>query len=273
MPYCSKCGTLVDEDATFCNKCGATIKEQADTAVIASPMIPINTQTSVLSQQENSRKEALTELDQMIKYFSKKQHLYDEYDHCIERIAYYSDPKTRVPIVGSTGKGRIIAGSIIMGIFAFFTLIALLFVDRDGNGLDWVLLWGAIMGVGIFLLASGVKIKNENSWYSVNEKETRLANNKKKFEEVANELAVYYQKYGYCPTGPSYTNPKILKQLRELIYTGRADSIKEAINLMHQDAHNSAMELQATLAAQSAASAARGANAAAFFTAANFFLK
>ena len=245
MPYCSKCGTLVDEDASFCSKCGAAINVQTDPAVIAPPMMPINIQTPSISQQENSRKESLDELDQMIKYFSKKQSLYDEYDHCCERIAYYSDPKTRIPIVGSTGKGRIIAGSIIMGIFAFFTLIALLFVDRDGNGLGWVLLWGAIMGVGIFLLASGVKTKNENSWYSVNEKETRLANNKKKFEEVTKEIAEYHTKYqkeyGHCPIGPSYTNPKILIQLRELINSGRADSIKEAVNLMHQDAHISAM--------------------------------
>lgn len=273
MPYCSKCGILVDEDASFCSKCGAAINVQTDPAVIAPPMIPINIQSSFISQQENSRKEFLDELDQMIKYFSKKQSLYDEYDRCSENIAYYSDPKTRIPIVGSTGKGRIVAGSILMGIFGFFTMIALLFVDSHGRGLHWVTIWGAFMGVGITLLVSGAKTKNYNRWYLKNEKEARLANNKKKFEEVANELAVYYQKYGYCPTGPSYTNPKILKQLRELIYTGRADSIKEAINLMHQDAHNSAMELQATLAAQSAASAARGANAAAFFTAANFFLK
>ncbi len=30
MPYCSKCGSQVDEDALFCTHCGAPIKEQAN---------------------------------------------------------------------------------------------------------------------------------------------------------------------------------------------------------------------------------------------------
>jgi DNA-directed RNA polymerase subunit M/transcription elongation factor TFIIS len=31
MPYCPKCGNLVDENMTFCPRCGAPLKSQAAT--------------------------------------------------------------------------------------------------------------------------------------------------------------------------------------------------------------------------------------------------
>jgi len=37
MPYCQKCGNLVEENMTFCPRCGAPLKGQASPQVSASP--------------------------------------------------------------------------------------------------------------------------------------------------------------------------------------------------------------------------------------------
>lgn len=238
--YCYKCGAQIDDSDSFCNYCGTNVVPQATELVnapsvplsVVSPSVPVSPVPSVspLYYQEASRKDAIAELDRMITYFSQKEKQYEDCDHYSERIAYYSNPRSRIVTSGS-GKP------------------------------------------GIILLVAGIKTQSDNKKYDKRTRESKIRKNTNYLSAVTEELAEYYEKYGYCATGPSYINPRILRKLRELVYMGRADSIKEAINIMHQDAHNSEMELQASLAARSAASAARGAKATAFFTAANFFLR
>lgn len=265
MPYCSKCGALLDDDSRFCKKCGSPVGGQ----IAIQDSAPI----SPYSQQESIRKETLVEIDRMIEYFDQKQKLYDEYDSCIEDIEYYEDPKTRVTLE-STGKVRRILG-IIFTIIGFVSTDIAVFIHRvskDGN-VGGIICCATILITGILCLVFGIRASVVFRRAEREGKEELINETEEKLNKITEELIQYYQEYGYCPTGPSYTNPKILRKLRELIYMGRADTIKEAINTMLQDTHNSEMELQASRAAQSAASAARGANTAAFFTAANFFLK
>jgi len=127
-----------------------------------------------------------------------------------------------------------------------------------------------LLPLGIFLLSIGNK-KNHLFIQEYNEKKASFL---KQYEDrrdaLAEELNNHYMNYGYCPVAASYTNPQILTLIREPIDLGRADTIKEAINVMIQDSHNSEMELQAQMAAQAAASAARSSKATAFFTAGTF---
>ena len=55
--------------------------------------------------------------------------------------------------------------------------------------------------------------------------------------------------------------------------SGRADTIKEAVNILVEDAHRNNMEAYARSAAISADNAARGARTAAVFAAANLFIR
>lgn len=75
----------------------------------------------------------------------------------------------------------------------------------------------------------------------------------------------------HCLIGAEYTNPKVITQLANIFRAGRADTIKEAINVLLDDAHKSNVELQAQLSAQAARQAANGAKTAAVFSAARFF--
>ena len=296
--YCYKCGAQIDDSDSFCNYCGTNVVPQATELVnapaapvspaspavpvspsvplsVVSPSVPVSPVPSVspLYYQEASRKDAIAELDRMITYFSQKEKQYEDCDHYSERIAYYSNPRSRIVTSGS-GKPGIIIGSIMIGLSIpageIAALIGSLSSDSAYGGIG---LGIAILAIGIILLVAGIKTQSDNKKYDKRTRESKIRKNTNYLSAFTEELAEYYEKYGYCATGPSYINPRILRKLRELVYMGRADSIKEAINIMHQDAHNSEMELQASLAARSAASAARGAKATAFFTAANFFLR
>lgn len=57
-------------------------------------------------------------------------------------------------------------------------------------------------------------------------------------------------KYPHCPIGIEYCRNRILKSLYEYIRKGRAETIKEAINLLENDRYNADMMKVATINAQ-----------------------
>lgn len=267
MPYCSNCGSEIDEGNKYCNKCGSPIGGQ---------IITIN---SPLGQQEITRRETLNELDRMIKFFGRKEKKYDEYDACSEMIAYLNDPKARVKVNMIWGRPFKIWGIILMS--CSFP-IALVFASEFGspgnpvyqNAIPFFIIF---LIAGLILLIVGIIKNGIYESEQIKQKDLLLRQNQDRIVELSTELMKHYNAYGYCAVSSAYTNPKILSAIRDMVYSGRADTIKEAINVMIQDEHYSEMELQATLNAQSsaltaqyAASAARGAKVAAFFSAANF---
>lgn len=122
MPFCSKCGIQIQDGAKFCDGCGAP--------VYVNTNIPNNSQ---LYQTQEARKSSLEEMDRMINYFSQKQAQYDEYDDCVEQIAYYSKPSTVVRIneqmqwKGSTGLMFLFLSipSFLFGVIGFPALLVL----------------------------------------------------------------------------------------------------------------------------------------------------
>ncbi len=279
MPFCSNCGAQVDAGSRFCMSCGSPV-EQTPVAPAPTPA-PVYAPVSSIAHQGNIRQESIVEINRMIQYFSKKQAQYDEYDDCCEKISYYSNPRARVSVGGGRGTPFKVFGLIMTiggGVFclaSLATIAAYSTASRYGASADsgtvavMVVPW-IILAAGIALLVlSGIKGRAYVGRVNA-ERERLLKHYEDRYDALANELNTYFMNYGYCPVAASYTNPRILELIREPINLGRADTIKEAINVMIMDSHNSEMELQATLAAQSAASAARGAKAAAFFSAANF---
>lgn len=84
--------------------------------------------------------------------------------------------------------------------------------------------------------------------------------------DIENQLEVYYRDYGYCPIGIEFCDPDIIKSLADVVRTGRADTIKEAINVLLDDAHKTTMEMEARFTSQAAGTTAA-------FSAASFFFK
>lgn len=275
MPYCSKCGSVLNADDMFCSGCGSRVNGDK-----SKDLTTVSEKASPIAIQEKTRTESIEEMNRMIQYFGQKQQQYDEYDDCVEKINYYSNPNSIVKVSGNRGTTQITIGIVMVcltlffgGFPALFSLFALGGSYDISSPLAILFFFTAFMVGGVVLVVLGVSKNSEYSRLVRQERANLLSKYDERLTELANELQIHYKKYGYCATGPSYTNPKILSKLNELLALGRADTIKEAINLMHQEAHNAEMELQAAMTARSAESAARGANTAAFFTAANFFLK
>ncbi len=77
-----------------------------------------------------------------------------------------------------------------------------------------------------------------------------------------------------------YYHHKVLMELANIVRAGKADTIKEAINVLCEENHRSTMEFQAMVTAENSKKAASRAGVAAFnsgasaaFSAANFFFK
>ncbi len=57
MPYCPKCGNLVDENMTFCPRCGAPLKGQAAAQTQAPPTGPAPTYRRDEKSEKNEKNE------------------------------------------------------------------------------------------------------------------------------------------------------------------------------------------------------------------------
>ena len=249
--FCSNSGSEIKSGEKFCMVCGKAI--DTDRKIVSSaPAHAKPVHESSITQQNRMRSETALEMTRMIDYFNRKQPQYDEYDYCNDRIDY---------LAGKSVKEAIIPGSIFIGVGVAIGIASFCasFID-----LLIVALIGSFSGIGIIIIVIGILL-------AVSRKK-RLTSALIRQSELASELTDYYRAYGPCLVGAEYSNPKILALLADLLRQGRADTIKEAINVLLDDAHKTRMEIQAELTAQSARQAASGATAAAVFTAARLFL-
>lgn len=229
--YCNNCGTLVPDGTSFCGNCGANVAGGAPTQIQQ-----FQNQKNVVRQSE------MTELENAIGYFGQKRDLFKEYDLVSDLV---------VEFAGGAKKSLIVWGAII------FVVGMIALCGGGGAGSLFFVLPGAAM------IAGGILMQ---------------VNNKKKYKyyldeyvRISGELMDYYNAYPNCPVGAEYSNPEILESILGVLKSGRADTIKESINLLISDAERA--EMQATMQAIESytASASASASTAAFFAAANFF--
>ena len=235
--YCQNCGTEIQDGSQFCPNCG----QRADSAQAVGMQQSNN---YGINQRVGVRQEEIAELNKMISYFSQMSAQYEEYDRVREMI----NPKYLRKRVGLLVWGIIIC--VIGLIFAFIPVWALAALLLPG---------GALM---IFFYIYTSYSRNKN--YAIN---------CARYDELTAQLYQHYLNYGNCMVSAEYTNPSNLQAILNTIQSGRADTIKEALNILIEDAHRMNMETLATQTAVATAAAARGAKTAAVFSAANFFLK
>ena len=229
--YCNNCGSLVPDGTAFCGNCGANVAGGAPTQIQQ-----FQNQKNVVRQSE------MAELENAIGYFGQKRDLFKEYDLVSDLV---------VEFAGGAKKSLIVWGAII-----FVVGLIMLFSSAGGGSLLFILPGGAMIAGGILM----------------------QVNNKKKYQHyldeyvrISGELMDYYNAYPNCPVGAEYSNPDILETILGVLKSGRADTIKESINLLISDAERA--EMQATMQAIESytAQASASASTAAFFAAANFF--
>ena len=252
--YCQNCGEKIIEidGARFCRRCGQPVEMQSNNKQTTQYDVTQQKHRNEVNQRANIRQQETAELQKMIRYFSQKSEQYREYD----RLTYRMNPKNRNAPTSFLIGGVICAvmGYILFAAFsgtdaydyyAMFALIPLLFVCCFGL-------------IVAYIILSIIRKKEYEK-------------NRVRFEELSNDLYQHYQNYGYCLVSAEYTNPENLKAILQTIESGRADTIKEAINILVEDAHRNDMQNYAAQTAASSAAAARGATVSAVFSAANFF--
>ena len=229
--FCQKCGKELPDDAIFCSSCGSSVNANAD--YVGS---------SKAAEQKSTRGETLQIVDKLIDYFSAKNSLYRELDrvNCklvkVNQRSYYWKLLAAISFFGTIGLSLII--------IAYNARHRALFLHEV---VPYAFLPSTTLGLIVPLI---VKIAKKSSL-------------NKRQAELAEEITDYYNQLTYCPIGVEYSDPEILAGLKAIINSGRADTLKEAINTMVDDIHKSNMEAAAFTTAQNAFVAAKAAQVSA----------
>lgn len=244
--FCNNCGKQNPENAKFCNHCGLPVSIQT---------APIQ-RDNINQERMQVRNSELAEIDRMIKYFSLKSAQYAEYDRLC-------------PMVNKAIKGEkvgLLVWGIIVLLLGFILLIFTLLGWSSAKDL------ASVIPALFMYLSIGVGLIVGHIFYAKSFKK-KASNIYQLYDQLTNELFEHYKAYGYCPIGPEYTNPSNLVSIFNTIRSGRADTTKDAINVLVEDSYRYNMQKIAAQTARSAAAAARGAKTTAVFSAANFFLR
>lgn len=255
--FCVKCGTQLPDGASFCSTCGcdinATSMNESSTSVVdfnAQMLQAQQIQAQQYQMQKNGiRQSEIDSLSRAYAHFNLKHSTFQEYDKVSERLNYYSR---------GARSALIVWGAIITTFSLFFAL-------GVANQEIPFLVFAMFFFPGVAMITGGIMMKVNNKkkcrWYE------------SEYIRLAQELNDHYNAYPQCPVGAEYANPEILKVIMGVLNSGRADTIKEAINLMIAEVNQAEMTLYLQNIEAYAKSTANYSKASAVFAAASFFTK
>ena len=256
--FCFKCGAQLPDGAGFCSSCGASLNGGA-----SSPQAPVmdyqaqmqmqQMQAQQYQMQKNSiRQSEIASLSHCYDHFNLKRETFQEYDKVGARVNYYARGAKSALIVW----GAIICAFnlfILMGFAASEPPASLVFMCLIGLLAGGAMIFGGVM----------MKVKNKKNRALVESEYVRLAQ----------ELNDHYNAYPNCPVGAEYANPEILELIMNTLNSGRADTIKEAINVLIAEVNQAEMQAYLQNIEAYSRSAASASRTGAVFAAASFFLK
>ena len=200
----------------------------------------------------------INNLKEAYKYFFNKMGTYREYNNKCEQLARMKGMKSS----NSMGCGVAVIIAIV-GPIPVAMIFGALF-----NSIDMAFV-GVVMCV-IGAIIAMVLVNNRastNHQNAILELEHQLRRREKEIEK-------HYREYpGVCPIHIAYSHPEAISQLISYLETGRADSLKEALNLMEEELHRNRMEQHQQRIEFRTTQAAKAATASAFISAANFVFK
>ncbi len=208
--FCPYCGNSVSEGHLFCNICG---KPLASTPAPEAPK-PAQPNFSDLQaqyqmQKEGTRKAELETLSNVYDHFAQKSGQFRDYDAVCERVNYFAQ---------GAKSALLVWGCIAATLGLLFSLILL-----SDNEPPWPFLILFLIP-GLAMIAGGILMKVNNR--------KKLNKFKEYYASLSLELYNHYIDYPNCPVGPEYVNPQILELCMSALRSGRADSIKESINMV-----------------------------------------
>lgn len=241
--YCPYCRSVLADDASFCSNCGKGVKTNQtlpDAAVI-------NQQAQQYQAQKDAvRNSELASLNRLIEHFSKKQAAYDLYDETCKQLPRYARGTKSAPMVFGSILTSFGLFCVAFMSFALFSPSSELYIGKPFSFKDLPSLLQssddaiALFGGALFFLAGSILIL---VWIFNKIKNTKRKNfYQAQYASLSRELNNHYLDYSNCPVGAEYTNPRILTRLRQLMLSGRADTLKESINRLLADSNQRAIE-------------------------------
>lgn len=238
MKYCTNCGTQLVNTASFCSNCGQVLGGVNTPARQSANVFPT---MRVVQDAFAVREQNLNEIGRLLQYFGAKQNLYDEYESLQAQVEKLAPPQD--PNMGWLGRWLKFYSKNLLPFYLVGLLMlgALTAFSAGGSGASAGLIW---LVIGAVILVRMIK-KRQNRKETIDQCYQRI-------NAIAVELNDYYHAFGPCIVGYEFSNPRILYSIGQMIQSGRADTIKEAINRMLEDNHRNYMEVQSQIAVRAA---------------------
>lgn len=235
--FCLHCGQQLLDDAAFCSACGQKVPSVLDAPVSVSDF---------QTQKNSIREGEITALKEAIYYFSQKASVFQSYDTICRQIIKY----VRGPSIG------FVIGGFLAITFAF------IFLHTETFATPFFFFSGFMSGIALIITWALLIVHGRNM---IN----RL---QQPFQTVSEALFQYYLEYPHCPVGPEYIHPKTLAAFLKCLQSGRADTIKESINLTINEANKKRMSAYRNMISQNTAEVRANSAATAVLIWADFFL-
>lgn len=249
--FCFKCGAQLPDGAGFCSSCGASLNGGAPSP--QAPVMDYQAQMQMQAQQfqvqKNSvRQSEIASLTHCYEYFNQKRDTFRKYDMVNDRLSYYLRGAKSALIVW----GAIIAS---LGLIGFAGL-----KDDASFGIGMIVMFFI---PGAAMIAGGVLMKVNNK--------KKCRHYESEYIRLSKELNDHYNAYPMCPVGAEYANPEILEIILNVLNSGRADTIKEAINVLIAEVNQAEMNAYLQCIEAYSRQTAASSTTAAVFAAASFF--
>lgn len=245
--FCPYCGTKMVDNASFCINCGKQIVSSFEsTEPMKYTANIVEAQVQQYQAQKNAiRKSELNTLTTAYSHFSKKANQFKEYDSVCDRLNYYAR---------GSSNALLIWGSIITTFAWLLAVVAIIGDARD----SWIVLLP--LSAGVLMIIGGILTKV--FW------RRKQACVIERYAQLSKELYNHYIMCPNCPVGPEYANPEILRQFLTVLQSGRADTVKESINIVIEGKNKAKVQEYLAAIEQNTSQI----KVATFFAAARFFI-
>ena len=242
MAFCSNCGAEIADGTKFCPSCGTAVNGQSVSAVADS--------NSRLLDKENS----LKELSKIYEYFEKKRSVYDEWNYVNYTLSDYSENGKK------KAARKFLFYYFIAGIMAIVAWVLISLLEKISND---IIFWIIMIPTILLLLLAFFLFFGGGIFLAIHKQKIRIRELTARQEVLRGELNEYYHNYGSCPIGIEYTFPKDIEYMIDIIRSGRAVKISDALNIMLDDYHKQTVEENVRIAVNNSAEALRNAREAA----------